>query len=174
MIFMIMQVIKMLLSEIWRPIKGYDDLYEISNFGRVKSLPKIRGRGVSQERILKPHIVNGYVMVTLCKNNKTFNASVHRLIAEAFIPNPDNKPQINHIDGNKSNNNIDNLEWCTPSENMIHAYKMGLKTPESCARFGKRRPRTESEKKLISERTRDAMYRPEVQAKLHHPRKEAI
>ena len=157
----------MSLFEIWLPIKGYEGLYEISNLGRVKSLPKVRGRAVTGEKILKSHVVNGYEMVMLCRNYKTFNASVHRLVARAFIPNPKNKPHINHIDGNKANNSIENLEWCTPSENMIHAYRTGLKTPESCARYGKRRHRTNEEKKRISEGTKKAMYRSDVQAKLH-------
>ena len=139
----------MSLFEIWLPIKGYEGLYEISNLGRVKSLPKVRGRAVTGEKILKSHVVNGYEMVMLCRNYKTFNASVHRLVAQAFIPNPKNKPHINHIDGNKANNNIENLEWCTPSENMMHAYRTGLKTPESCARYGKRRHRTNEEKSVL-------------------------
>lgn len=158
-------------DEVWLPVKGYEGLYEISNYGRVKSLPKIRGRALSEEKLLKTRITNGYVMVGLRKNGKLFNASVHRLIAQAFIPNPECKPQINHIDGNKQNNSVNNLEWCTASENTIHAYAKGLKTRESCARYGKRRPLSDVEKAYISAKTKEAMYRPEVQEKLHHKRK---
>lgn len=164
-----------LFKEIWKPIKGYEGLYEISNYGRVKSLPKIRGRRLTNETILKPRIsTQGYIMVGLRKNDKTFNASVHRLIAEAFIPNPENKKKVNHIDGNKQNNSIDNLEWCTPSENMQHAYRTGLKTRESCASHKKRGYRTEEQKALISIRTKEAMYRADVQEKLHKPRKKVV
>lgn len=70
-----------------------------------------------------------YKRVTLCKNSITKRFVIHRLVALAFIPNPFNKPQVNHIDGNPSNNNMENLEWCTQSENMKHAFRTGLQTP---------------------------------------------
>lgn len=154
------------MQEIYKSIKGYEGLYEVSNLGNVKSLKKVRGRALSGERLLKPHIVNGYVMVTLCKDSKPFNASVHRLIAEAFIPNPENKETINHIDGNKQNNSIDNLEWATQRENNIHAYRTGLHDPKKNGRTGKRKPRTEEQKRFISIRTKEAMKNPEVRAKI--------
>lgn len=159
------------MREIYKPVKGYEGLYEVSNLGNVKSLKKVRGRALSGERLLKPHIVNGYVMVTLCKDSKPFNASVHRLIAEAFIPNPENKETINHIDGNKQNNSIDNLEWATQRENNIHAYRTGLHNPKKNGRTGKRKPKTEEEKKFISLKTKEAMKREDVQKKLHKSRK---
>lgn len=110
-------------------------------------------------------------MVSLCKESKVFNASIHRLVAKAFIPNPDQKDTINHVDGNKLNNDISNLEWSTQGENNLHAYKTGLKDPKSCGRHGKRRPLTEEEKALISLKTKEAMLRTDVQKKLHAPRK---
>ena len=158
-------------TEVFKPIEGYENLYEISNFGRVKSLSKLIGRRIKPETFLKIRITpHGYEMVTLCKNGKPFNASVHRLIAKAFIENPLNKPCINHIDGNKLNNDISNLEWCTYRENNIHAYRTGLDDPMKHGRTGKRRPLTEQEKQLISIRTKEAMQRPEVQEKLHKSR----
>ena len=113
-------------------------------------------------------------MVTLCKDSKLFNASIHRLVADAFIENPYNKPCINHIDGNKRNNDISNLEWCTYGENALHAYKTGLHDAKKNGRTGKRRPRTDAEKALISKRTKEAMKRIDIQEKLHRPRKKVI
>lgn len=160
--------------EIWRDIPGYEGLYQISNYGRVKSLPKIRGRALVGERILKWHILNEYPYVILCSNGKVKNIAIHRLVATAFIENPDNKPIINHIDGNKLNWDISNLEWSTYSENTIHAYKTGLKDPKTCARYGKRKPLTDEQKRLISIRTKQAMKRPEIKAKLTKPRTKRV
>ena len=114
--------------EIWKPIKGYEGLYEISNCGRVKSLPKSDGNGC-RERFLKFDINKNnhtsYYRVTLSKDGKTKRYLVHRLVAETFIPNTENKPHINHIDFNGTNNCVENLEWVTHSENMIHSQKAG-------------------------------------------------
>ena len=110
-------------QEEWQAVKGYEGLYEVSNQGRVKSLP----RNTTKGKILvaeKNH--RGYYRVGLTKNNKQKHFSIHRLVAEVFIPNPQNKPQVNHIDGNKQNNSVENLEWVTHSENMKHATEMGL------------------------------------------------
>lgn len=116
------------LKEIWKDIKGYEGLYQISNLGNVKALTrKYNWRGTirkTTEKILLPQLTwNGYFRV-IFKNNKKYR--VHRLVAEAFILNPLNLSQVNHIDGNKQNNCVDNLEWCTRSENIKHAYKKGL------------------------------------------------
>ena len=100
--------------EEWRYIKGYEGLYQVSNLGNIKSLSKIDGNGVyRKERLLKP-ILNshGYYVVMLYKNNKGVQKLVHRLVANAFIPNPNNLPHINHKDEIKTNNHADNLEWC--------------------------------------------------------------
>lgn len=107
------------MKEEWKDIKEYEGLYQISNFGRVKSLEKRAGNSKRKEKILKEFKdKNGYIRVILCKNNKTSLKGVHRLIAEAFIPNPNNYPQINHKDEDKQNNNINNLEWCTCKYNI--------------------------------------------------------
>lgn len=112
-------------NEIWKPIRLCDGRYEVSNYGRVKSVfsisrkGKIRLTGV----MLKLHInSNGYYRIKII--NKGY--LVHRLVGFEFINNPENKPQINHIDGNKLNNHVDNLEWCTNMENAIHAKLTGL------------------------------------------------
>lgn len=136
------------MKEIWKSIEGYEGLYEISNFGNVKSLVRSwnfrdYGNGKVQvvknkEKILKNTISKcGYIQARLSKNNKFGLKAVHRLVAKAFIPNPENKPQVNHIDGNKQNNRVDNLEWCSNRENQLHAWKLGLQTPYWKGKFGK-------------------------------------
>lgn len=115
--------------EEWRDIPGYIGLYQASNLGRIKSLPK-NGR---KEKILKQHINerNGYCYVQLSKCGKVKNVRVHRYIAITFLDKPmDEKSQVNHIDGCKTNNKIDNLEYCSGKQNMRHAYDTGLEIPK--------------------------------------------
>lgn len=106
--------------DIWKEIREYEGLYEVSNTGKVRSLPKKGGYKVPH--ILALNQCRDYLFVTLCKKYKICAKDVHRLVAEAFIPNPDNKPCVNHKDGNKRNNNVKNLEWVTFSENNLHRY----------------------------------------------------
>jgi hypothetical protein len=116
-------------DEVWKNIKGYKGCYQVSNYGRVKSLARkdSLNRDI-KERIFKPSVNNrGYSLVVFCKNGKIKTFTVHRLVAKAFIPNPLNKPSVNHINGIKQINRPSNLEWCTTSENNYHAYKLGLK-----------------------------------------------
>ncbi|SHJ53539.1 NUMOD4 motif-containing protein [Clostridium cavendishii DSM 21758] len=108
--------------EEWKSIKGYDDKYFISNKGRVKSIK------YKAPRILKPRVDNyGYYRVALCEGNKVKDYKIHRLVASAFLENAENKTTVNHIDGNKTNNSVENLEWATSSEQMLHAYKSNLR-----------------------------------------------
>lgn len=101
--------------EIWKDIEGYENLYQISSEGRVKSLNYNK---TGKEGILKIcKDKKGYIICSLSKNNNLKTFSVHRLVAKAFIPNPNNLPQINHIDENKSNNQLTNLEWCNNNYN---------------------------------------------------------
>ena len=121
----------MQLREIWCDIPGYDGIYQVSNYGNVKSCQRIvpslfSGSQKVSERILKQSTDKGYKRVTLSYMGKTFRKSVHFFVATCFVKNPDKKPHINHIDGDKSNNCASNLEWCTPSENERHSYaKLG-------------------------------------------------
>ena len=94
-------------NEVWKDIEGYEGLYKISDKGRVKSI------GYGKERILKPaNNGRGYLLVDLCKNNEKKHFLVHRIVAQAFIPNPNNLPEVNHRDENKENNRVENLEFC--------------------------------------------------------------
>lgn len=112
-----------LYGEIWKPVVGYDGVYEVSNIGRVKRLV---GYHCWKDRVLRQNLVRGnYCMVILSVNDDKKPSPVHRIVAKAFIPNPLNKPFINHKDANPKNNCVDNLEWCTQSENIKHAVKLG-------------------------------------------------
>lgn len=132
------------MKEIWKPVEGYEGLYEVSNTGKVKSLKRTvksyndwdrtfneKILTLHSSKITKRHPKPMY-HVELWKDNKRQVKMIHRLVAETFIPNPDGKPQVNHKDGNRMNNSVENLEWCTCSENSNHAYKTGLSKPKGC------------------------------------------
>lgn len=107
--------------EIWKPIADYEDLYEVSNQGRVRSLCNRYG----ENKILKQCIGSrGYYLVTLCNKGKQKTVNVHRLVACAFIPNPASLPCINHKDENKLNNNVSNLEWCSYYHNNTYGHRL--------------------------------------------------
>lgn len=110
------------MEEIWKDIKGYEGYYQVSNLGRIKNIKTNTIRKLDLRG-------NGYYYIDLWKNNQRNKYAIHRLVAETFILNPDNLPQVNHIDGIKTNNNVDNLEWCNQSHNTKEAYRLGLKKP---------------------------------------------
>lgn len=116
------------MKEIYKDIPGYEGLYQVSNLGNVKSLPKGDGNG-NRERLLKLEVCaknhTSYYRVALSKNGVVTRYQVHRLVAQAFVSNPDNKTIVNHIDNNGLNNDSSNLEWCTQVENMQHSSVQG-------------------------------------------------
>ena len=142
-------------QEQWKPIQEFNGEYEVSNIGRVRSMKRYYGM---VGRIMPQTIQRkGYYAVTFHMNNKAYCRKVHRLVIEAFTPNPDNLPCINHIDGNKLNNHIDNLEWCTYQQNMQHAVRTGLTHPHQW---------TDEERKQISERNKGQRVSDEQRVKL--------
>ena len=104
------------VEEEWKDIIGFEGLYQVSNLGRIKSLRDNHNN--PREKILKPQLTKGYYWISLWKNGKRKMYLIHRLVALAFIPNPMNLPQVNHIDENKTNNCADNLEWCDCKYNI--------------------------------------------------------
>ncbi len=120
------------MKERWKDIEGFEEQYQISSLGRVKSLERyvknnLCGEVLQEGRMMSiQSFSDGYQYVTLWKDGKRRSHSMHRLIAAAYIPNPENKPEVNHKDGIKTNNYETNLEWVTSSENKIHAHKTGL------------------------------------------------
>ena len=118
------------MKEVWKDVKGYEGLYQVSSFGRVKRMTKkvynpgtYGGECTYREKLLSPYIDSaGYYQILLRNKNKIKRVRVHRIVAEAFIDNPNELPVINHKDGNKLNNNIDNLEWCSQAHNTKEAF----------------------------------------------------
>lgn len=146
-----------LLGEVWISIKHYEEIYMVSNFGRVKALQRNRkcsngvGTRIIRERIMRLcEVGRGYLKVNLHKNNISETRYVHRLVAEAFIENAENKLTVNHKDGDKKNNNSSNLEWATYSENHKHSYRE-LNRPHSMR--GKYGSLHRDAKKIICENT---------------------
>lgn len=119
-------------NEVWKPVVDWEPLYEVSNIGRVRSKDRIvkcnTGTGVKKSKEIKPRIDRyGYVAIALTIKDRKLQTGVHRLVAKAFISNPDNKESVNHINGIKTDNRVENLEWCTNQENSDHAVRIGLK-----------------------------------------------
>jgi mRNA-degrading endonuclease HigB of HigAB toxin-antitoxin module len=105
--------------EIWKNVVGFEGVFIVSNLGRIM---RLKCRFAKEDRLLRPHISKrGYYVYNLCYKGKNKICNIHRLVAQAFIPNPENKREVNHKDSNKLNNDISNLEWATPKENSMHA-----------------------------------------------------
>ena len=144
------------MKEIWKNVEGFEGLYEVSNLGRVKALDRyvLNNGGLQhkKERILKQRInKKKHCTVVLCKDGKTYPKLVHRLVAIAFIPNPDNKPIIDHIDTDPTNNRVDNLRWVTQQENALNPLTRKHISESKMGHEYWGRPLTDEEKKKISE-----------------------
>ena len=119
--------------EMFVDIRGYEGYYQVSNYGKVRSLDRVIKEKTGKTQTLKGRVLKlrinpgGYYYVGLGKNGTKATFAIHQLVAQAFIPNPYNKKTVNHLDGNKLNNSVANLEWSTYSENLEHAYKIGLR-----------------------------------------------
>lgn len=125
----------------WQPVRGYEGLYEVSNYGQIRGIDRIEtlkdGRkrfrhGKQLATMTKRH---GYQAVNLYSHGAMKTVLVHRLVAQVFVPNPDGKPEVNHINGDKSDNRASNLEWVTSAENIRHAYEIGLKKADHHGRL---------------------------------------
>ena len=141
-------------DEIWKDIKGWENLYQVSNYGRVRSLDREvvqnnNGTEVTMKykgKILKPSVSSqGYVRVVLQNKDYKINYSVHRLVAQAFLPNSNNLEEVNHIDENSLNNNVNNLEWCSHKYNINY----GNRNKKVSAKLTNK-PKTEEHKKKLS------------------------
>lgn len=156
-----------MVEEIWVDIKGYEGLYQVSNLGRVKSLERIDSLGHKRkEKIFKPQKNKGYLRVSLWKDGKGKKYSIHRLVAIAFIPNPDNLPEVNHKDENKFNNNVDNLEWCTVAYNNTYGTRI-----QRFSESHKGKERSEESKKKMSESHKGKHHSDETRRKISESHK---
>lgn len=141
------------MEEIWKDVVGYEGFYQVSNLGRVKSI--IGRKGFPAGYIAKNSVGNnGYPRVALSIYGESKFYSVHRLVATAFIPNPDSKPQVNHKNGIKTDNRVENLEWVTSQENCVHAYRTGLHIIKPISEDTRRKLSESHKGQLVSEKTR--------------------
>jgi len=113
--------------EVWKPINGFKRFYEVSTHGQVRRIKS--ASGTNKGRLHKPVIRNGYQQVLLSCDNRLTLCWIHRLVATTFLEQPSDRYEVNHKDGNPLNNSLENLEWVTRSENMSHAYRIGLRKP---------------------------------------------
>lgn len=159
------------MKEIWKDVSGYEGLYQVSNLGRIKSSER-HGNFNKNHILIGGKDTKGYRVVSLTKNGKGLTKKVHRLVAQAFILNPKNLPQINHIDGNKQNNTIKNLEWCDNAYNYKHSVqnKLRINSIKELKKLAKKREKKvyqyNSEHNLIAEY--DSITKAQRKTKVSH------
>ena len=142
------------MIEKWKSVVGYEGYYEVSHIGNVRSLERVAITKNGHKQPIKAKSLSlcpnnrNYYIVMLSGKNAGGRRSVHRLVAEAFTPNPENKKTVNHIDGNKQNNHVDNLEWMTYSDNNKHAFSSGLKKPSNVNKNGNMQGEKQAHSKL--------------------------
>lgn len=142
------------MSEIWKDIPEYEGLYQINKIGEIKTLDKVVKNAKGFRKIYGKKLKlqldkKGYYRIGLTRNNKQKFYLVHRLVAKTFIPNKNNYPVVNHIDGNTRNNSVTNLEWCTYSYNIKHAYNIGLKIPKGAEHKGIKNPKSKLKEEQV-------------------------
>lgn len=164
------------MREIWKPISGFDGYYEVSNLGRVKALERLvennGGMQRKHEKILKEHCSRGHSTVVLCKDKKTYPRLVHRLVAQEFIPNPENKPIVDHIDTNGFNNRVDNLRWVTQQENCMNPLTREHNSKSKMGHRGYLTNHTEESKQKMREKALGRIVSDETRKKLSERKKE--
>lgn len=150
-------------GEEWRPVVGFEGYYEVSNLGNVRSVDKTTrdGRFWKGREIKKHRAGQGYLRAVLCVDGMSHHLYIHRLVAEAFVLNPDNKPEVNHKDGNKHNNVVSNLEWVTKSENGLHSYRELGRKPSRNA-LGKPSPRRKFTVNQVREIRKDRRFNKDI------------
>jgi len=160
------------MNEQWKAIEDFEGLYEISNYGNVKSLDRLvtvhgGGKRFDKERILKPHRQkNGHMLIVLHKNGMKYPRLVHRLVASAFIPNPQNKPVVDHIDTNPANNSVENLRWATVQENCMNPLTRIHNSESKKGHRGYLKCHSEETKKRLSEMRKGKTLSEETKRKL--------
>ena len=142
-------------DEIWKPVKEFEDRYLISSYGRVMSLQTNAGKAIQRLKTLSPSRNGLYLDVQLFIKDVNYHKAVHRLVAEAFLVNPAGKPFVNHKDGNKLNNHVENLEWCTCQENIQHAWDTGLNKSNADALKGIKWGSTSKYNNVTYDKSRD-------------------
>lgn len=161
-------------EETWKPIPGYEDYYEVSTLGRVKRIKGKKGTHIG--RILEGTLRNGYLTVELASDDAAKVYRINRLVAQTFIPNPENKLEVNHINGIKTDNRVENLEWATHNENIQHAWETGLIRMTAAQRkkiseVNTGRHPSEATRSKMREAQKRRDYSEEDKRKLFHPKK---
>ena len=164
------------MEEKWKAVDGFEGFYEVSNLGRVKALERLvennGGMQRKHEKILKENRSNGHAVVVLCRDKKTYPKFVHRLVAQAFIPNPEGKPVVDHLDTNALNNRVENLRWVTQQENCMNPLTREHNSKSKMGHRGYLTHHTEASKQKMREKALGRIVSDETRKKLSERKKE--